>query len=227
MRAFVSLTLAHATFFFLMIRRPPRSTLFPYTTLFRSDEGEGGLRGERGIAGTAKQPRGARPDHLLSPAEAGGRGAGAVPAGRDLGRGETGGHRVPLQPAGLRRDDHRGHLQGPLASGVVLPGAAADAEDQDICGDQRQRGPDAGVDGSDRDAGAEVPAIEIAVLLVVVDAGGAAAAATVLLSRSVGLAGRSFSGPAGTGRGARRRATACDLVVGVVGQQKNGPREQH
>ena len=23
-------------FFFLMIRRPPRSTLFPYTTLFRS-----------------------------------------------------------------------------------------------------------------------------------------------------------------------------------------------
>src|SRR5688572_31363848 len=26
-----------AVFFFLMIRRPPRSTLFPYTTLFRSD----------------------------------------------------------------------------------------------------------------------------------------------------------------------------------------------
>src|SRR2546423_8408015 len=25
-----------APFFFLMIRRPPRSTLFPYTTLFRS-----------------------------------------------------------------------------------------------------------------------------------------------------------------------------------------------
>src|SRR5436190_15075423 len=25
-------------FFFLMLRRPPRSTLFPYTTLFRSDE---------------------------------------------------------------------------------------------------------------------------------------------------------------------------------------------
>src|SRR6266700_7487075 len=24
--------------FFLMIRRPPRSTLFPYTTLFRSDQ---------------------------------------------------------------------------------------------------------------------------------------------------------------------------------------------
>src|SRR3712207_8479876 len=26
-----------SAFFFLMIRRPPRSTLFPYTTLFRSD----------------------------------------------------------------------------------------------------------------------------------------------------------------------------------------------
>src|SRR5436305_8991768 len=26
-------------FFFLMLRRPPRSTLFPYTTLFRSREG--------------------------------------------------------------------------------------------------------------------------------------------------------------------------------------------
>src|SRR5256885_704667 len=26
----------HLAFFFLMIRRPPRSTLFPYTTLFRS-----------------------------------------------------------------------------------------------------------------------------------------------------------------------------------------------
>src|SRR5688572_31129818 len=29
-------TLLSSSFFFLMIRRPPRSTLFPYTTLFRS-----------------------------------------------------------------------------------------------------------------------------------------------------------------------------------------------
>src|SRR5215207_10975669 len=28
--------LSQCIFFFLMIRRPPRSTLFPYTTLFRS-----------------------------------------------------------------------------------------------------------------------------------------------------------------------------------------------
>src|SRR5437588_7579941 len=30
-----------ATLFFLMIRRPPRSTLFPYTTLFRSEADAG------------------------------------------------------------------------------------------------------------------------------------------------------------------------------------------
>src|SRR2546430_6239133 len=36
----------HFVFFFLMIRRPPRSTLFPYTTLFRSIRVFGGvLRG--------------------------------------------------------------------------------------------------------------------------------------------------------------------------------------
>src|SRR3712207_9565247 len=29
----------YVQFFFLMIRRPPRSTLFPYTTLFRSWQG--------------------------------------------------------------------------------------------------------------------------------------------------------------------------------------------
>src|SRR2546422_3416432 len=39
-------------FFFLMIRRPPRSTLFPYTTLFRSLDGSGRiLAGARGADG--------------------------------------------------------------------------------------------------------------------------------------------------------------------------------
>src|SRR2546429_9056746 len=33
---FISLLDTSSIFFFLMIRRPPRSTLFPYTTLFRS-----------------------------------------------------------------------------------------------------------------------------------------------------------------------------------------------
>src|ERR1039457_7457139 len=38
--AYISLGMPYITFFFffLMIRRPPSSTLFPYTTLFRSDE---------------------------------------------------------------------------------------------------------------------------------------------------------------------------------------------
>src|SRR5256886_10731944 len=40
-------------FFFLMIRRPPRSTLFPYTTLFRS-------RSTRCFAGKAGAPCPAR-----------------------------------------------------------------------------------------------------------------------------------------------------------------------
>src|SRR5688572_31002540 len=40
--------------FFLMIRRPPRSTLFPYTTLFRSavmaaDHGEAGRSAVHGV----------------------------------------------------------------------------------------------------------------------------------------------------------------------------------
>src|SRR2546429_2576404 len=34
------LHLSFFLFFFLMIRRPPRSTLFPYTTLFRSHNGD-------------------------------------------------------------------------------------------------------------------------------------------------------------------------------------------
>src|SRR5256885_13570159 len=34
-------------FFFLMIRRPPRSTLFPYTTLFRSVRGRSVRRKRR------------------------------------------------------------------------------------------------------------------------------------------------------------------------------------
>src|SRR3712207_8119328 len=49
-------------FFFLMIRRPPRSTLFPYTTLFRSarrvledrEDGRGEVpKGHSGIGHTA------------------------------------------------------------------------------------------------------------------------------------------------------------------------------
>src|SRR2546429_6937649 len=44
-------------FFFLMIRRPPRSTLFPYTTLFRSGVVRGPARRREG-AGRAHDARG-------------------------------------------------------------------------------------------------------------------------------------------------------------------------
>src|SRR5256885_7705976 len=48
-------------FFFLMIRRPPRSTLFPYTTLFRSAAAPRRERrhrhGPRGQAGANRPPR--------------------------------------------------------------------------------------------------------------------------------------------------------------------------
>src|SRR2546422_4621216 len=46
-------------FFFLMIRRPPRSTLFPYTTLFRSRARESRLvdrSGSTGHVGRAARP---------------------------------------------------------------------------------------------------------------------------------------------------------------------------
>src|SRR3712207_7912068 len=46
-------------FFFLMIRRPPRSTLFPYTTLFRSrGDARGEGDGREGAAGGGGDARG-------------------------------------------------------------------------------------------------------------------------------------------------------------------------
>src|SRR3989475_1622655 len=49
-------------FFFLMIRRPPRSTLFPYTTLFRSRlprvrDREGALLPKKGAPGPGRRAR--------------------------------------------------------------------------------------------------------------------------------------------------------------------------
>src|ERR1051326_6004438 len=65
--------------FFLMIRRPPRSTLFPYTTLFRSqpprsvDSGRGGPARGNGAAWPRLAPRGAgrprRGDPVSTPQE--------------------------------------------------------------------------------------------------------------------------------------------------------------
>src|SRR5205085_6576691 len=64
------------SFFFLLLRRPPRSTLFPYTTLFRSRQRRGGglpralRRGARGrrlrrihVAAAAEPRHGGVPPH--------------------------------------------------------------------------------------------------------------------------------------------------------------------
>src|SRR5207249_7979064 len=73
--------LSSRVFFFLMLRRPPRSTLFPYTTLFRSPQ--------RPAAPGRGLRRGARP--------------GIVPAGQDTarlrreGRGRSEEHTSELQ----------------------------------------------------------------------------------------------------------------------------------
>src|SRR5256885_11880374 len=79
-------------FFFLMIRRPPRSTLFPYTTLFRSV-----VAGGRGSAAVGWR----RPGHL----HAAGPGEGPRRAAR---RGPSPG------PAACRRSgEHTSELQLP------------------------------------------------------------------------------------------------------------------
>src|SRR3712207_9149229 len=76
-------------FFFLMIRRPPRSTLFPYTTLFRSrraPEGsgnggdparggalDGGWQGRVLVRGDLPRRGGRRTAHGSGPGRPGGR----------------------------------------------------------------------------------------------------------------------------------------------------------
>src|SRR3712207_6905510 len=84
-------------FFFLMIRRPPRSTLFPYTTLFRSVAAElvGLVEG-----GAVALRRGQRLDgeHHLQ--------RGALQTERRSGQGL----RAQLDPAG-RSEEHTSELQ--------------------------------------------------------------------------------------------------------------------
>src|SRR3712207_7626819 len=84
-----------------MIRRPPRSTLFPYTTLFRSDVQAFHPWRDRqthelvaGLALQAPQPRILRAEHQ-----------GHAPVAR-RGLGER-----PLPLAGLRSEEHTSELQ--------------------------------------------------------------------------------------------------------------------
>src|SRR5205823_3562494 len=54
---FLCMSLGLTFFFFLMLRRPPRSTLFPYTTLFRSQGALVTRVGRPSRAGRRRRPR--------------------------------------------------------------------------------------------------------------------------------------------------------------------------
>src|SRR5258707_4418282 len=81
-----------------MIRRPPRSTLFPYTTLFRSGARRAAARRVQGAAGR-------RPPEALS-GRMGRRGAGARAASVEPAA-LLGG----LEPKALRSEEHTSELQ--------------------------------------------------------------------------------------------------------------------
>src|SRR5256884_9229459 len=117
---------SYVVFFFLMIRRPPRSTLFPYTTLFRSWRARGD-RGERRAGAVAtgrpvvRRARGGRePAH---PREGRALGAGTARAGADgSGGGAVGGGAGTAAGAGRWRGGSRA---GPTAGLGVSGGRAA------------------------------------------------------------------------------------------------------
>src|SRR3712207_9517995 len=81
--------ICYISFFFLMIRRPPRSTLFPYTTLFRSPPEQ---------APTSKGPE----SYVLL----GRAGGSAAPETRGTPQPGAG-----PQPAGARSEEHTSELQ--------------------------------------------------------------------------------------------------------------------
>src|SRR5256885_3905658 len=70
-----------------MIRRPPRSTLFPYTTLFRSESPAAGAGTRRlpgpGVSGSGQRDRGSREGCRPRTAAAVGATHGGGPLGRD------------------------------------------------------------------------------------------------------------------------------------------------
>src|SRR2546426_5851135 len=77
-----------------MIRRPPRSTLFPYTTLFRSRR-----------TGRAVRPHGRFGDCARRPAY--------VPHGPDVRRARPSPSTAGARPGGARSEEHTSELQSP------------------------------------------------------------------------------------------------------------------
>src|SRR6266496_4182211 len=88
----MSLFFLMSCFFFLMLRRPPRSTLFPYTTLFRSPGGQ------LAVVPVTEQAVGALPSpqrgvSVVEPSASGGepvQGLGGLPFGLGLFEGSPG-----------------------------------------------------------------------------------------------------------------------------------------
>src|SRR5256885_8690408 len=88
-----------------MIRRPPRSTLFPYTTLFRSARRGAGLRRQHRIVPRLRRHRvlaAGREGVVVLLPEAG------VPARRHADPA-----RAAAAPAGARSEEHTSELQSP------------------------------------------------------------------------------------------------------------------
>src|SRR3712207_9352022 len=79
-----------------MIRPPPRSTLFPYTTLFRSERGAGTRLPHRGSVVAADR------EHTLA-------------VGAEDGAGHRGG--MPAQLVELRTSSHLPYPSGPVEAG--------------------------------------------------------------------------------------------------------------
>src|SRR5256885_10308908 len=84
-----------------MIRRPPRSTLFPYTTLFRSQLGMGPAGAGVLLAPLFQSPAGSE---LRQPARA---------AGHAAHHGLLAAPRCGRLPAGCRSEEHMSELQSP------------------------------------------------------------------------------------------------------------------
>src|SRR3712207_7428175 len=89
-----------------MIRRPPRSTLFPYTTLFRS---RGGAAGTPGLDGTPGAARAAGRDGRGGPDAA--RGDRLLPHGGDAAPEQGLGGEARAVVGAQRSEEHTSELQ--------------------------------------------------------------------------------------------------------------------
>src|SRR5258708_27303250 len=89
-----------------MIRRPPRSTLFPYTTLFRSDRHREGQDADREVPDGGGGARGRHANGVLRAERPAARGGGAGPLAGEQGGGAAEGGRSEEHTSELQSPDH-------------------------------------------------------------------------------------------------------------------------